>query len=47
MEYYIENITDITYVSELILDIEDVKDLIHRRLRLRLTSLRLRKSSVH
>ncbi len=28
MEYYINNITDITYYSELILDIKDVKDLI-------------------
>jgi len=29
MEYYIkENVNDITYLSELILDIKDVKDLI-------------------
>ncbi len=31
MEIYLGNITDITYMSELILDIKDVKDLIRRR----------------
>jgi len=44
MEYYIENVTDITYMSELILDIFDVKDLIRTD---NLRSLTFRKLCAH
>ena len=44
MEYYIENVTDITYMSKLILDIEDVKDLIRTD---NLRSLTFRKLCAH
>ncbi len=48
MEPYIKNnVYDITYKSELILDIFDVKDLIRRQLCLQLTSFTLRKLSTH
>lgn len=56
MELYIkDNLNDISYLSELILDTNTMtfkknltcQGLIRRRLRLRLTSLSLRKSSAH
>jgi hypothetical protein len=44
MEHYIENVTDITYMSELILDIKDVKGLIRTH---NLLTLRVRKLCAH
>jgi len=45
MEFYIKyNVNDITYMSELILDISDVKDLIHT---ITYSHLRVRKLCAH
>ena len=44
MGLYINNISDITYMSELILDIEDVKDLIRT---ITYSYLRIRKLCAH
>ena len=44
MDYSIKNVTDITYQSELILDIKDVKDLIRTY---NLRSLAFRKLCAH
>jgi hypothetical protein len=44
MEIYIKDRCDITYLSELILDIEDVKDVIHT---ITYSHFRVRKLCVH